>query len=76
MPQTGFELTILMLERPKNLHALDCAVTVTGFSFSFRTKTPVFQLLLLYILSTLERGKSPHLSDILSGPSQTFSDWL
>jgi hypothetical protein len=76
MPQTAFERTTLLCERSKDVRVLDCAVSVMGFSFPFRIKRPVLQLLLLYILSTLERGKSPPLSDILLGPSQAFSDWL
>jgi hypothetical protein len=58
MPQAAFEHTILFFERSKNVHALDIAVTFTGFSFPFRIKRPVLQLLLLYILSILEGGVS------------------
>jgi hypothetical protein len=32
MPQVGFELAILVLEREKTVHALDRAATVTGRS--------------------------------------------
>jgi hypothetical protein len=30
MPREGFEPTIPAFEKPKTLHALDCAATVTG----------------------------------------------
>jgi hypothetical protein len=30
MPRVGFEPTILVFERAKRVHALDCAVTVIG----------------------------------------------
>jgi hypothetical protein len=30
MPRGGFEFTILVFERPKTVHALDCATIGTG----------------------------------------------
>jgi hypothetical protein len=49
MPRVGFETTIPVFERPKTVHALDCAATVVGhcwlclLSF-FRSKSLLYRL--------------------------------
>jgi hypothetical protein len=42
MPQVGFELTILVFERAKTVHALDREATVFGSSREKIKHTPVF----------------------------------